>query len=293
VATARDTFVPVDGARLYVREVGSGLPVVVLHGGPDFDQEYLLPELDALAGSFRVVYYDQRGRGRSAAGVSPEDVTFRSEIQDLDDLRAHFGWESMAVLGHSWGGLVAMEYAGRHPERVSHLVLLSSAPASRAGWIDLGEHIGRHRPPEDAERMAAVADTPEYGRGELDAEADYYRAHFRMTLQRNELLELLVGRLRRNFTPQGVVTARDIEHRLYEETCRTAGFDLLSGLRGLAAPTLVLHGERDLIPVDAAIHIAEAVPGARLTVLPGCGHFAYLERPDLVFEEISSLLSRS
>ena len=106
---------------LFCREVGEGPPIVVVHGGPDFDHCYFLPELDRLADSFRLVYYDQRGRGRSADGVRAEDVTLGSEIDDLDRVRSHFGLESIAVLGHSWGGVLAMEYAVRHPERVSQL----------------------------------------------------------------------------------------------------------------------------------------------------------------------------
>ena len=72
------------------REIGQGPPVIVLHGGPDFDHGYLLPDLDRLADAFRLIYYDQRGRGRSADQVLPEEVTLASEIDDLDMVRQHF-----------------------------------------------------------------------------------------------------------------------------------------------------------------------------------------------------------
>ena len=102
----RDGYIPVDRARLYYRETGQGRPLVVLHGGPDFDHSYLLPELDALSGSLHLIYYDQRGRGKSAEGVRPEDVTLESDVGDLDRLRAYFRLESMVVMGHDlrWGG---------------------------------------------------------------------------------------------------------------------------------------------------------------------------------------------
>ena len=113
-----------------MREIGSGRPVIVLHGGPDFDHSYLLPDLDRLSNSYRLIYYDQRGRGRSAAGVRPEDVTLASEIADLETIREHFSLDSMILLGHSWGTVLALEYARRHPERVSHLILMNPAPVS-------------------------------------------------------------------------------------------------------------------------------------------------------------------
>lgn len=272
---------------LFCRDVGEGPPIVVLHGGPEFDHTYLLPELDRLAESFRLVYYDQRGRGRSAGGVAAEDVGLRSEIEDVDRVRRHFGLESVAVLGHSWGGVLAMEYATRHPDRVSHLILLDTAPASAGDWQVLREEFGRRRPAGDAEEMQAIAATDAYRRGDLDAEAAYIRIHFRMTLRRPDLLEALVARLQANSTADGVLLARAIEHRLREETSQSADWDLFPALRELGVPTLLLHGEHDFIPVELAARIADAVPGARLTVLSGCGHFTYLEEPERVFEEVA------
>jgi proline iminopeptidase len=113
---SRKGHVRVRGANLFCRELGEGLPIAVLHGGPDFDHTYLLPQLDLLADYFRLIYYDQRGRGRSADHVRADEVTIESEIADLDALREHFQLSSIAALGHSWGGVLAMEYAIRRPE---------------------------------------------------------------------------------------------------------------------------------------------------------------------------------
>lgn len=139
---SREGFVPVDGAAIYFRDVGRGRPIIVLHGGPDFSHTYLLPDLDLLSDSFHLIYYDQRGRGSSAAGVRAEDVTIESEMEDLDGVRRFFRLESVAVLGHSWGGLLALEYALRHPLRVSHLILLNPAPASHDDLMLLKEERG-------------------------------------------------------------------------------------------------------------------------------------------------------
>jgi proline iminopeptidase len=280
----------IDGARLYVHEIGAGHPVVVIHGGPDFDHTYLRPELDRLADRFRLVYYDQRGRGRSAGGVSAEDVSISSEVEDLDRLRGHLGYDWVAVLGHSWGGLLAMEYAVRHPDRVSHLVLMNTAPALHVDWLRFRDDLRRRRSEHDLKAMTAIAADPAYARGDPAADAAYYRVHFRIALP-PELLDRVVDRLRTHFTPASVLTARAIEERLYERTCRRPDYDLLTRLRPLAVPTLVVHGDQDLIPVDAARHIADAIPGARLHVLEGCGHFAYLERPDDLHELMTGLIT--
>lgn len=282
-----------NGARLYYRVVGEGRPIVVLHGGPDFDHYYLLPELDRLADSFRLIYYDQRGRGRSAGAVEPDEVSIDSEVEDLDGVRHHFGLDSIAVLGHSWGGVLAMEYATRHPDRVSHLILVNTAPASAEDWRGLRRELLRTRPPADVERMQALASSAGYKAGDLEAEAAYYRVHFSAALRHPDKLEQVIARLRAHFTETGVLTARAIEQRLYDETSRSDGYDLIPKLQALDIPTLVLHGENDLIPVALAARIAESMPRGRLVVLAGCGHFAYLEAPDAVYEHVAALFASS
>src|SRR4249920_3320546 len=98
---AHESRIPVQGAGLYCREVGRGTPMIVLHGGPDFDISYLLPELDRLSDKFHLIYYDQRGRGRSADYVKPEDVTLASDIADIEKVRQYYHLDSVVLLGHS------------------------------------------------------------------------------------------------------------------------------------------------------------------------------------------------
>lgn len=276
--------------RLFVRVVGTGPALVVLHGGPDLDHQYLLPELDRLAEHCTLAYYDQRGRGRSAQGVVPEDVTLESEMADLDLVREHLGVASVALLGHSWGGVLAMEYAGRHPGRVSHLILMNSAPASGEDAAAYFAHRRSARPPAEREAMAALAGSAAFRAGDPDVDLEYFRLHFRGALHRPELLDAVVPRLRAGWTAAGVLTARAVEERLGEQTWFSPGYDPLPALRRVTSPALVIHGEGDVVPVELARHVADAIPGATFCVLPRCGHFAYLEAPDEVAEQVARLL---
>jgi proline iminopeptidase len=289
---SREGHVPVPGARLYFREIGSGIPMLVLHGGPDFNHRYLLPELDGLATHFRLVYYDQRGRGLSSEGVASDDVGIDSEIDDVDRMRAHFGLDRMALLGHSWGGVLAMAYASRRPDRVSHLILLNSAPGSHASFV----RFRRGRESTEGEtlaKMRTIAATPRYAEGDVATEAEYYRLHFARTLLGSGRLEAVIGRLRPDFKPADIVKARVIEDRLYAQTWRRPEFDVVSPLAEAKVPTLILHGDEDLIPLECANAIADAIPGSRLIVLRNCGHFSYLERPAEVAEAIVDFVGTS
>ena len=278
-------------ARLYVREVGSGRPLVVVHGGPDFNHRYLLPELDRLAECCRVVYYDQRGRGRSFAVGAAIEVTMQSEVDDLDGVRRRLGLDTVALLGHSWGALVAMEYALAFPEEVSHLIVMNPAPASPDDAAILRECLRAARSAEQSVMISALVSDPGFQAGDIEADAAYYRIHFAAAFQRSGLLEVLVARLRRDFTADGVVAARTIEQRLYEQTWDCDDYDLLTRLQRVRVPTLVIHGDADLIPVEVARHIAEAIPGARLEVLDDCGHFAYLDQPERTEDAITGFLT--
>ena len=290
MATARESRFKVGRAELYCRDIGRGVPVLVLHGGPDFDHQYFLPELDRLADSCRLIYYAQRGRGASRGGVRPEDVALASDLADLDALRAHLNLESIALLGHSWGGLLAMEYAIRHPERVSRLVLMNTGPASQDDYAHFRAERLRNTP-SDMARLVELASTPAYQAGELAADAAYYRVHFGATIRDPKQLEQLVHRLRANFTPEGILVARAIEDRLMSETWSAAGYDLFPSLRGLRVPTLVIHGEHDFVPVDLVRRIAEAIPGARFELIAGSGHFSYLDAPETVQRTVAGFLS--
>ena len=287
-SNAREGYATVRDGNLFYRDIGQKWPTIVLHGGPDFDHRYLLPELDRLSDILRLIYYDQRGRGWSAPDVMPEAVTISSEVEDLEGLRVHFGLETVAVLGHSWGGLLALEYAIRHPERVSHLVLMNPAPVTHADLVRFRQDR-ESRAAADLEKMKTIAGTSRYQAGDLDADADYYRAHYRTALYRPEHVDRVVARLRKGVTPAGIQKARAIEDRLYGQTWSSTQYDLLPEIARLDIPTLVLHGESDFVPIVCSEHIARAIPGARLVVLGECGHFAYLERPDEFHKAVAEI----
>ncbi|MGH8925685.1 MAG: alpha/beta fold hydrolase [Acidimicrobiia bacterium] len=127
----------------------------------------------------------------------------------------------------------------------------------------------------------------------MKTESDYYRIHFRLTCPHPAQLEQIVGRLRSNFTEASVLLARAIEHRLYDQTWLVPGYDLLPLIAGLDLPTLVLQGEHDFVPVEIPTRIAAGMLNGRLTVLGGCGHFAYFQSPDLVRRHVAEFLRES
>jgi proline iminopeptidase len=281
----RSRYIPVKGAEIYTREIGQKRQLFILHGGPDFDHSYLLPDMDRLADAYRLIYYDQRGRGRSAAGVQPEDVSVASEIADLEGLRKYFQLDSMALLGHSWGGLLAMQYALRYSRHVSHLILMNMAPVSHQDYLLLRQERQKNAR-ADMQKLKASSQDIRYQEGDPDAVAAYYRIHFRAALRRPQHLDQVIQTLRASFTKEGILKARAIEQRLMLETWFSEEYNLIPQLKKLEVQTLVIHGDSDFIPFECIHPIIQAIPKARFVLLKECGHFSYLECPDQLRDAI-------
>jgi proline iminopeptidase len=278
-APATESRVAVDNTSLYARVAGRGQPIIVLHGGPDFDIAYLLPELDELGDAYRLIYYDQRGRGKSAEGVRPEDVTLASDLADLDAIRRHFQVDSPILLGHSWGTVLALEYALRNPSLVSRLILMNPAPVSASQLAVLRKsYVGQLG--SEMERQREITASAAYKAGDPDAVAARYRIHFRHGLRRTAHYDRLMARMSAQFRAQGatgILKAWAIESRLYRDTWDKPDYDLLPKLHSLRTPALVIVGEQDFIPPEIAAQIAGALPSATLATIKECGHFSYLE----------------
>lgn len=250
---------------LFYNEVGQGIPCLVMHGGLGLDHTYLHPGLDPLGDTLRLVYYDHRGHGRS--GRPPmQTVTFEQLADDADRLRAHLGFERIAVLGHSFGGFIALEYALRYPHRTSHLLLLNTGPA----WISRDEMVQQARRKGAESTVMPVFDR----RMDLDSDEAVLNAF-------SAVLPLYFYR----FDPAMAerLTARMIVHG----ALTSHGFRLLHDrtwlphLSSITVPTLILAGRADLFfTVQQAEQLNTGLSRSTLIVFEESGHFPYVEEPD-------------
>jgi proline iminopeptidase len=261
---AREATVAVRGVSIFVRRVGTGPPAVVLHGGPGAHHDYLLPGFDALADGRELIYYDQRGGGRSPV-ARDVPVGWTEQVADLEALRGIWGLERLTLVGYSWGGLLALLYTLSHPGRVGRLALVSPAPAWRAAREQFESVFARRN--VDPAFQEARRQLRESGLRERDPAAFQQR-----------IFELSVAPY--FFDPERArdLTPFRVTGRTQQEVWQSLGdYDLrprLPELRGI--PALVVHGEDDPIPIEAA-RTAAGLIGAGFHALPQCGHVPYVE----------------
>jgi proline iminopeptidase len=262
----------VNGVELFERRVGSGPPVVVLHGGPGAHHDYLLPGFDALATGHELIYYDQRGGGRSAV-ARDVPVGWQEHVADLEALRVDWGLDRLTLAGYSWGGLLALLYATEYPDRIARLALVSSAPAWRAARNEF-ECRFQARTMTPALQAARQA-LRESGLREKDPAAHAAR-----------LFELAVAGYFHDPARATALTPFRVTERTRVEVWQSLGdFDLRPKLRALRFPALVLHGDDDPIPCETARETAECLD-ATFHLVRDCGHVPYVE----AFEEFVAVV---
>jgi pimeloyl-ACP methyl ester carboxylesterase len=268
-------FFDVEGAKLRpegatMREVPT---VVLLHGGPGFDHSNYKPDFSRLAEIAQVVYLDHRGNGRSDYG----DPVKWNLPQWGDDVRAFceaLEIEHPIVIGVSFGGMVAMSYATRHPEHPAKLVLSSTAARMRQDRsLAMFERLGGAETREAARRF--------FENPGPETMPEYLKKCFPV-YNRNPMGP--------EFMQRSVMNV-DLAADFFKRESRT--FNLLSDLKRIKCPTLISACELDPItPIDDSKDIAAAMtPGvARLEVFENAGHGAHRDQPERFFKVLNEFI---
>lgn len=272
--------IAVNGTRLWfdvegavvVPEAGSWRTrptVVLVHGGPGgFDHSYFKPDFSRLAGHAQVVYLDQRGHGRSDWGDAA-DWSFETCADDIRAFCDTLGIERPIVLGHSMGGPIVLLYGARHPGHAAGLIIQSGF--ARWDQARMVAAFARLAGPE----VAGIADRSYAGEDVPDSEWDLVYAAFgpRLPDERRQALTPHNDEL----NERGMDLIRHL--------------DIVDQLSAIQSPTLVCVGGLDPVtPVDAAAEIADALPAGRLEVIPGAGHFTWLDAPDRYWPVITDFV---
>ncbi|MDA1081885.1 MAG: alpha/beta fold hydrolase [Gemmatimonadetes bacterium] len=275
----RTTAVPL----YWCRYGTAGAPqLLMLHGGPGAHHDYLLPHFLDLSDQFDLLFYDQRGGGQSRTD-DPAPITWRTHVEDLEQAIAELLGAAPAVVGYSWGALLALLYlieaaAGRRGPAPAVLALVDPAPVSRTFRAQFeSEFAARSAGPAIRglrEQLAAG------GLRERDPAAHRQRG-----------FELSVAGYFADPKRAADLTPFRVTGRVQQQVWESLGeFDLVPALGDVRTSALVIHGRQDPIPLASSEAVAHAL-GAPIVVLEDCGHVPYVEQRDALFTTLREFLT--
>ena len=280
---ARQGLLTLDDARLFYEVVGEGDPIIVVHGGPGLDHSYLQPGLDALATRNTLVYYDQRGTGRSVANLDTAAIAFDKFVDDVEALRQALGFERVSVLAHSFGALIGLEYARRYAANLRALILMNPVEPGARFAEQVAERRAGATTAQDSTELAELRASEGFAARDAAIVSQVYRVMFRSTLKDRES----IAQLELDLSPSTAKNGSDVARLLGAGLGSVDWWDRLAEVQ---VPTLVLHGRFDLAPMEMSLALSEALPVGSFQVLDA-GHFPYVEDREGLQSAISGFLA--
>ena len=285
-APREEGFTTTTGSPLYWAKYGrtKAPKLLLLHGGPGADHCYMLPQMLHLGERHDLLFYDQRGGGRSKSdGRAP--ITWRTHVEDLGAVVTEFGLEPLSIVGYSWGAMLALLYTieqRKNPHLVppARLVLMSPAPlTSEYRRAFEAEFNRRQQSPEILHMREELAGS---GLREKDPAAYRQRA-----------FELGVAGYFADPTKARDLTPFRVVAKVQQFVWESLGdFDLIGDLKGIKTPSIVIQGRDDPIPLASSVEASRAI-GTNLVVLDDCGHVPYVEQPKQLFSALDTFLDET
>jgi len=284
----QDGYVDNRGLKLFYHIVGhSADTVVVIHGGPGFTLDYLAPDLEPLTAHHTLLFYDQRGAGKSTLVGDSAGLTADKFVDDLEAIRRHFHMKKLTLLAHSWGAAVAALYAIRYPDQVSRMIIVGGLPMTGR---ERDQAFGQLAAKRDSATKQALQKWYE-ARVRDPGDTVACRAYFHLWFVPLFADSAAVSRSKGDFCAGTPDSRRNKIQSVDKYTLASLGdWDWRPGLRHLQAPVLVIQGTSVIFPEATGREWALSVPNGRLLVLKGAGHFPYLDAPDVFFGAVDEFL---
>jgi proline iminopeptidase len=277
--------VRVPGAVLHYAVLGEGEPLLLLAGGPGMPPDYMQPMAAGLGTKYQCVLLDQRGTGRSRQeSLDATTVNLDTYVNDVEALRAHLRLDEWVVLGHSWGGMLAMTYAARHPTRVRALVLAGSGGPTLRFMDHFFDNQVARLTLEERELFKYWSDP---ARSAVDPQRALYE-RFRAAAP-GYVFDRKIALLMAAATPAHAFSAQVYDLMMADLKARS--YDLRPALEALSCPVLIIQGRQDPLGDSTAHEIRASLKQASLQFIEKCGHFPWIEQPQAFFRDVGAFLN--
>ncbi len=291
-------FADANGLMIYYLAVGSGEPLVILHGGPGASHEYLLPYLLPLARNNRLIFIDERGSGRSQKIDDPSGYTVENMVEDVEGVRVSLGLSKINLLGHSYGGVLAQAYGLKYQQNLNHLILCSTFHSTSKMNAVFQKQLAA-MPGETRRKIQALEKGGLYGKGKDYEKGRYPEAYMKLAWGEGYFPYLYQNHPDPNFDPvqQGIM-AWD----LYREMWGSHGEFIIDGnlksveyadrLGTLHIPTLIVVGDHDECDPTLSREMNSLIPGSKLAVMPKSGHLTFVDQNGMFLQTVEEFLQK-
>lgn len=270
-AQFRDTLLAVNGTKLYVKEIGNGSPIIVVHGGPGLNHSYFLPHLNSLAKKYRVIFYDQRACGNSSGDLDSTQMNLDLFVEDIEAIRESLNLGKISILAHSWGGLVAMKYAVKYSKNISSLILSNSvSPKFGEFEKETNQRLKLRISKEDSLLRSDILKSADFKSGDLN----YYTKLFKLSFKPSFYYRSSLNKMQL-ILPPDFLSKRKV---LFYMSKDLSGYDFYPDLKNITCKTLIIHGAYDGMPLELSKKIQGSIANSKLVVIKNAGHFPFIDR---------------
>lgn len=264
-----DGIKKINGTNLYITIDGKGAPIVFIHGGPGLNHSYFEPHVDPLSKKFKTVLYDQRACGKSALPAT-DSLALSFFINDIEAIRNELKAEKITLFAHSWGSLLAVNYAMQFPKQVKSMILCNSVPLSKAYDSDALENRKMQLTVTDSTDRSIIMGSPDFKAGSANAYERLLKLSFRHSFDKSENISALNLALPKNYVEASQSLYKGLSKDLTD-------YDYYDEIKEFKFPVLILHGKSDLVPLEAIERMDTSIPNSELIVFNKSGHFIFIE----------------
>ena len=292
VKHAPGNYVTVNGKKLWYEVEGKGDPILLIPGGPGNSHIYFHPWFSELAKNFKIIYFDAYGRGKSDHANSPDQYSFKGDVEDIEALRKALGFDKWNVLGHSYGGMVAQQYALDYPNSVDKLILVSTFYSGEM-WQENDNSSNyeiRNQYPEVWQKVMELRDEGKTSSSQEHIDAYSVPSGLLYFYDASNAYKVSRDSLSMNTDVYYQIAGKDADFLI---SGNIGKLDFRDKLKYLKMPMLILQGRFDRISIPRfAIKYKSYAPQAEFVMFERSGHDPFIEEPDKTFKVIADFLGR-
>ncbi|MBI2281827.1 MAG: proline iminopeptidase-family hydrolase [Bacteroidetes bacterium] len=264
--------IEINGVNHFIKKIGKGEPIVVLHGGPGLFHNYLVANFEKLAEKYQIIFYDQRGCGKTDFPKDTATITIQNFVEDLEAIRTHLKIEKMNLAGHSWGAILAINYAKQFPNNLNKLILISPAPANTEYFDQMFKNMQNKRKDDDIKEMVKIMSSKDFDDRKPEAVIAAIKIGDKVNLADQTKIDELYKSM--------IFTATSANNMLLVNSIMEKNFfdyNITENMNLITCPTLIILGDLDNVPFASSQLLQDNLQNARLEVLQHAAHYPFFE----------------